>query len=193
MLLVNRLGNITFYYTLYRISDDLLIQRNKKVSAAPWPFHSSELVNCLKSYTIYIMNCCWISWTLIFCIVNIFLSKTCSNCATISCFVINKALGMVGWCLLWQKSQSGWDTVNLSQLYLNCLLFFKCVKRQVHLFCQLKNNYNILPTSISDKELKHSAYGRNRVSWPMQIEARYKKTKQKKQKTYEHFLPKIFF
>ena len=43
-------------YKLYRISDDLLIQRNKKVSAAPQPFYSSELVNCLKSYTIYIIN-----------------------------------------------------------------------------------------------------------------------------------------
>ena len=30
-------------YKLYRISDDLLIQRNKKVSAAPQPFYSSEI------------------------------------------------------------------------------------------------------------------------------------------------------
>ena len=42
LLPVNRLGNITFYYKLYRISDDLLIQRNKKVSAAPQRFYSSE-------------------------------------------------------------------------------------------------------------------------------------------------------
>ena len=38
-------------YKLYRISDDLLIQRNKKVEAQPRPFYSSELVNRLKSYT----------------------------------------------------------------------------------------------------------------------------------------------
>ena len=38
-------------YKLYRISDDLLIQRNKRVKAQPRPFYSSELVNRLKSYT----------------------------------------------------------------------------------------------------------------------------------------------
>ena len=47
---------IPFYYKLYRILDYLLIHRNKKVSAAPWRFYSSELVNSLKSYTIYIIN-----------------------------------------------------------------------------------------------------------------------------------------
>ena len=39
-------------YKLYRISDDLLIQRNKKVEAQPRPFYFSKLVNSLKSYTI---------------------------------------------------------------------------------------------------------------------------------------------
>jgi hypothetical protein len=57
------------------------------------------------------------------------LSKTCGNAATISCYVINKALGVVGWCLLWQKSESGWDKVNfittLSQL---CIIFKMCKK-----------------------------------------------------------------
>ena len=38
-------------YKLYRISDDLLIQRNKKVEAQPRLFYSSELVNRPKSYT----------------------------------------------------------------------------------------------------------------------------------------------
>ena len=114
------------------------------------------------------------------------MSKTCGNCAIIRCYVINKALGLVGWCLLWQKSESGWDTVNSSQLCLNCVLFLKCVKRQVKLFCQSKNNCKIWPTSIPDKELKNPAYGRNRVSGPMQIEAPLQK------KTYKHFLPKIF-
>ena len=37
-------------YKLFRISDDLLTQRNKKVKAQPRPFYSSELVNRLKSY-----------------------------------------------------------------------------------------------------------------------------------------------
>ena len=54
MFLVNRLGNIIFYYKLYRISDDLLIQRNKKVLAQL--FYSSELVNLLKSYSIYVIK-----------------------------------------------------------------------------------------------------------------------------------------
>ena len=35
------------------LSDDILIQRIKKVLVAPQPFYSSELINCLKSYTIY--------------------------------------------------------------------------------------------------------------------------------------------
>ena len=43
---------------MYRISDDSLIQRNKKVLVAPQPFYSFELVNCLKSYTIYIIQHC---------------------------------------------------------------------------------------------------------------------------------------
>ena len=38
-------------YKMYRISDALLIQRNKKVKAQPRPFYSSELVNHRKSYT----------------------------------------------------------------------------------------------------------------------------------------------
>ena len=45
--------SIDLLYKLYRISDDLLIQRNKKVVAQPTPFYSSELVYCLKSYTTY--------------------------------------------------------------------------------------------------------------------------------------------
>ena len=63
MLLVNRLGEIPFYDKLYRISDYLLIQRNKKVSAAPQPFYSSELVNRLKSYTVHIINITFITVT----------------------------------------------------------------------------------------------------------------------------------
>ena len=47
---------------LYRILDNLLIQRNKKVSAAPLPFYSSELVNRLKFYTIYLIKRSCISW-----------------------------------------------------------------------------------------------------------------------------------
>ena len=38
-------------YKFYMISDDLVIQRNKKVEAQPRPLYSSELVNRLKSYT----------------------------------------------------------------------------------------------------------------------------------------------
>ena len=45
LLLVNMLRFITFYYKFYRISDYLLIQRNKKVFAMPLPFYSSELEN----------------------------------------------------------------------------------------------------------------------------------------------------
>ena len=43
--------NCSLLYKLYRVSDNLLIQRNKKVEAQPRPFYSSELVNRLKSYT----------------------------------------------------------------------------------------------------------------------------------------------
>ena len=57
------LGNITFYYKLYRIAENLLIQRNKKVPAAPKPFYSSELVNRLKSYAVHIINITFITVT----------------------------------------------------------------------------------------------------------------------------------
>ena len=36
---------------MYRISNYLLIQRNKKFEVQPRLFYSSELVNSLKSYT----------------------------------------------------------------------------------------------------------------------------------------------
>ena len=75
---------------------------------------------------------------------------------SLSCYVINKALGVVGQCLLWQKSESDWDTVNFITTLSQLSTFFKCVKRQGPLFCQLKNNYKIWPTSVSDKELKKS-------------------------------------
>ena len=98
------------------------------------------------------VSCCWISWTTIFLIVNNFLSKTCGNCARISCYVINKVLGVVGRCLLWQKSESGWDTVNfmatLSQL---CIIFTLCKKAST-IILPIENNYKIGPTSILDKE-----------------------------------------
>ena len=55
LLLTSSSRIIISLYKLYRISDDLLIQRNKKVEAQPRPFYSSELVNRLKSYTIYII------------------------------------------------------------------------------------------------------------------------------------------
>ena len=62
---------------------------------------------------------------------------------------------MVGACYSKSQNQVGIQW-NLSQLCLNCVLFLKCVKRQARLFCQLKNNHKIWPTSISDKEWKKS-------------------------------------
>ena len=48
---VQTLYSCCLLYKLYRISDDLLIQKSKKVEAQLRPFSSSELVNCLKSCT----------------------------------------------------------------------------------------------------------------------------------------------
>ena len=57
----------------------------------------------------------------------------------------------VGACYGTSQNQAGMQWI-LSQLGLKCVLFWKFVKRQVQLFCQLKHNYKIWPTSISDKE-----------------------------------------
>ena len=64
------------------------------------------------------------------------MSKTYDNCATISCYVIDKAFGVVGRCLLWQKSESGWDTVNfVTTLYELCIIFKVCKNRSKITFC----------------------------------------------------------
>ena len=60
---------------------------------------------------------------------------------------------MVGACYGKSQIQVGIQWI-FSQLFLNMYYFFKCVKRQVPIFWQLKNNYKIWPTSISDTELK---------------------------------------
>ena len=107
------------------------------------------------------VNCCWISWTPIFLIVDNFLSKTFGNCATISCYVINKLLGLVGRCLLWQKSESGWKTVNfITTLSHLCIIFKVCKKVSTIilplLFWKLTIRYGQLPSQIRNKKIPHT-------------------------------------
>ena len=57
---------------------------------------------------------------------------------------MNKESGVVGWCLLWQKLESGWDTLNFITTLSQPCIIFKGGKRQVELFRQLKKkNFKI--------------------------------------------------
>ena len=62
--LLNRLHLPDSSYKLYRILDNLLIQRGKKVEAKLKPFYSSELVNILKSYATCSKKLCYLTYLL---------------------------------------------------------------------------------------------------------------------------------
>ena len=54
---VNRVNRVNIVNKVNRVNKLNRVNRVNMVSPAPQPFYSSELVNRLKSYTIYIIKC----------------------------------------------------------------------------------------------------------------------------------------